>query len=78
MIVNTVFKSNFQTAPYLGYIDEINTYFLVLNPKRDHRKIKKIMKCAKEKIRNEQFLIKNIKPNVVFSVTSYEKYVESV
>ena len=78
MIVNTVFKDNFQSLPYLGYIGNIDTYFLVLNHRRDYRKIKKIMKCAKEKIRNEQFLIKNIKPNVVFSVTSYEKYVESV
>lgn len=66
--VNTIISKNWQSKPYICYNDYCNEWFLFLKSK-DTRRIKKLMKLAKERIRLEM-------PEVTckFVVESYERY----
>lgn len=57
----------FHNKPYLSHDIEYDLYTVVMNPKTDYRKIKKIMKAVNKRIKNIEpntnikYVIKNFK-----------------
>lgn len=68
--VNTIISKKWQSKPYVCYNDYCDEWFLFLKNK-DTRRIKKLMKLAKERIKLEM-------PNAkcMFVVKSYEQFVK--
>lgn len=57
----TVGFKNIKDKPYLGQLDGSDAYYMVINPKRDLRNLKKLQKIAKKKIESYEPTLENIR-----------------
>ncbi len=65
MIIWLNFASNWQGKPILDYMEEIKGYIMIVNQKRDMRRIGRLMKVARKVVKLEtkedaSFIIRKI------------------
>lgn len=62
-----------QDKPFLDYFIEINEWLLILNSKRDFKRIKHIMNVAKKRIQSEVVYDIKVVPTIKFIIQEYKE-----
>lgn len=52
--IHLVFNSCWKGKPFLDFMEDLDGYLMVVNPKKDMRRIKLLMKVAKKYVEKEQ------------------------
>ncbi len=68
--VKTIFSYK-NRRPYMAYDVETDEYSLVMNPIKDMRNIKELMKKVKADIKNKNKIINGINPVVNFQIANF-------
>lgn len=66
--VHTTAISKWSGKPYLGYDIDYDFYYMIFNPKKNNKDLKKLMKVAKNKIQKERLFEKGYVPTILFEI----------